>query len=1338
MAKNPFRTTVGANDPIFQKAMMQKRFGKNFDDQQWKNVISGMGADTAQAGFEFADLFSAGAPNIAGLDPQEVAKRFAGQLQGHRQMLPGQQLDMSKLSADIDLTDLLGANTTNNPLHSRNVSLQNLLGAGTDFSRAVQSQLTPMMASRLGGSNLSEGATAQAFIDAIKRDPNAGDPTATFSSLEGAPSLAYSNLQAHAAADPFSRNVLERIRNFTNTYDPSAPDRPMGQEQQRFDAAVAEGVAADQAETARIESGGYDDSALRTQLSEQQNLIKQLSDRLNQPSRDTQAVQAGQTQTQAMLGQLLGREQLGSAQLQELLAQSQQGRVTEDAISQIMQNQLTQADIRGQVGQAVQSEFGDVFTQAMIDKQSAEQQRFDTLMESLSARQQQEEQLSREQFARQDAIREQQEAAVGETIREAERAGQSAYENVRGLPMYQADFSATDPLRQSIQDAITSRLGGTELDAMATERYAQLDEDAARQRADLTERLSRLGLLRQGGDTADVLGEFEGQVVRGRQGIASDMQQMQQDLITQGITEGTDFRGQEADTELRRIDQQAQQTQSARDLDLRRHVLQQDVADRVLSRGLTRLGPTERERFENQLRSQQQAEYLNRSELAQRKELAESELEQRQTEFGSQQELAERQLTQQAQQASADRGLRRYEIGQERAEAQLNRSMERDFAEIDRQLREGEIDSREAEAQKNRKFEQNQNFFDRQLQQNLSDQQNQFSLDMQQGNLDFQSTEANLDRQQQLSVMRNENEQRLAERNLQETEATLDRLHAASENIASRVFQREMTTQEHAQQQAERNLRESEANLNRLQQTSERTSAEGFQREMTSQEHAQRQSDRNLQELLETNRNDLTREQNRLDRENQLELSLQGRNFQRDQAELDRSLQQTESAFQRGMITAEAALDRTFESTKASQDRQHTNAQNELQRNFQIAMLENEQSFNREQNEYLRQERENSQNFQAAEALEQRDFLTRQATADRQQQLLLERNRLNQERNEALEQRSFLSDQSNADRQQALVLMREEHSLADQLMDREHSFARELQSQEDIQRQSDRDHQVNLQNLVEGRITSEAALDREHQLTAQDDQQEWLALESQTAFDRDKTLFEEEMNQRTADRQENIRQFNQNQINVDTELGIQKQAAADQTAQFKRIHDIQEAQFGRHQNFIEDDARQNRMLQKQMNRDQASFEREQWEESKLQFGRQANFQEEEARLQREFQNQQFEEQQNQFSRQQDFVEGQAAQDDLYRAIGTMLAAQESGMDLGIGATGAAPGGLNALLRGELGKALDMDLANWGPAVEGNIEGQRQAQERIRRIQEQNRANDPIQTGIRQIRKLKFW
>ena len=1287
MAKNPFRTTVGANDPIFQKAMLQARFGKQFREDQVRNIVGGLGGDFAQGGFELADLMTPSAPNIAGLNPQEVAKRFAGQLQGSRRMLPGQELDWSKLSADIDLSDLLGANPDNNPLYSRNVNLQNLLSAGTDFSKAVQSQLTPMMASRLGGANLSEGATAQAFIDAIKRDPNAGDPTATFTGLEGAPTLSYSELQAQAATDPFSRNVLERIRDFTNTYDPSAPDKPMGQEQATFDAAVAAGVAEDAKEAARIEAGGYDDSALRTQLAEQQDLIRSLSERLNQP--------VEQTETQAMLQQLLGRESLGSSQLQEILAQSQEGRVTEDAISQIIQNQLTQADIRGQVGQAVQSEFGDVFTQAMIDRQSAEQQRFDALMQSLSARQQQEEQLAREQFARQDAIREQQEAAVGETIREAERAGQSAYENVRGLPLYEADFSATDPLRQSIQDAITSRLGGTDLDAMATERYAQLEEDAASQRAALTERLSRLGLLRQGGDTADVLGEFEGQVVRGRQGIASDLQQMQQDLITQGITAGTDFRGRETDTELRRIDQRARQTQAARDLDLQRHMLQQDVADRVLARGLTRLGPTERERFENQLRAQQQSEYLDRSALAQTKELAESELEQRKTEFTTQQEFAERQLTQQTLEASKERGFRRYAIEQERAEAQLNRAMERDFAEIDRQLREGEIDSREAEAQKNRKFQENQNFFDRQLQQNLAEQQNQFSLDLQEGQFSHQSAESLLDRQQQLTVMRNENEQRLAERNLQE----------------------------------------SEANLNRLQQTSERIAAEGFQRGLVTREETQRQSDRDLQKLLEDNRLDLTKEQNRLDRENQLELALQSRNFQRDQAELDRTLQQTESAFQRGMITSEAALDRTFESTRAWEDRQHTSAQNQLQRDFQRALLDDEQEFNREQNEFLRQERENTQEFQANEALLQRGFISEESYLERQNALDVENRRFANERTMARDQRDFMRGQATADRQQALKLMREQHNLEDQRLITEHNFAREMQSQENAQRQSDRDHQFNLQQLVEGRITEQAALDRAHSINLQNHLQDRIAEENVNAFFRDKQFFDAEIAQRKLDREETVRQFNSRQ--------------AQDVAEFEESR----LQFGRQQNFLESEAIADRQFATAQSALDRQFARDQWEESKLQFGRQQSFAEEEAHAQRQFataqanldrgfardqfeeskrqfgRQQEFAEAQNlaqlqrqdmqfteaqrqfgvqadqfdrqlaateaQFTRQQNFAEQQAQQDALYRAIGTLLAAQDSGMDLGIGTGPDAPGGLPALLRGELGAALGIDLSRMG-------------------------------------------
>ena len=162
--------------------------------------------------------------------------------------------------------------------------------------------------------------------------------------------------------------------------------------------------------------------------------------------------------------------------------------------------------------------------------------------------------------------------------------------------------------------------------------------------------------------------------------------------------------------------------------------------------------------------------------------------------------------------------------------------------------------------------------------------------------------------------------------------------------------------------------------------------------------------------------------------------------------------------------------------------------------------------------------------------------------------------------------------------------------------------------------------------------------------------------------------------------------------------------------------------------------------ERQLDRDEAArfqiaqqgFEGAQRLADRTQRGEELAQQENLARLSREQQGEQF-------ARAQDFTEEQADQDALYRAIGTLLAAQEGGMDLGIGEAGAAPGGLNALLRGELGKALDIDLANWGPAVEGNIEGQRrEVQQRARRMQEQNRANDPVQTAIRQLGKLKFW
>ena len=343
-------------------------------------------------------------------------------------------------------------------------------------------------------------------------------------------------------------------------------------------------------------------------------------------------------------------------------------------------------------------------------------------------------------------------------------------------------------------------------------------------------------------------------------------------------------------------------------------------------------------------------------------------------------------------------------------------------------------------------------------------------------------------------------------------------------------------------------------------------------------------------------------------------------------------------------------------------------------------MLENEQSFNREQNDFLRQERENTEAWQANESNLQRGFISQESYLERQNALEVENRRFANDRQLAGDQRTFLGDQATADRQQALALMREQHTLQDLVLNREQSFAREMQSQADTQRQSDRDHQVTLQKLVEGRITAEAALDRTHQETIQNDQQAWLKQENIDSFNRDQERFDDEMLQRGLEYNETIRQFNLRQADVKTELGIKKQAAQDQASQFKRIHDIQEMQFGRQQNFLEA----------------------------------------EAKSQREFQNLQFEEQKGQYSRSQTFAEDQAKQDDLYRAIGTMLAAEESGMDLGIGAEGAAPGGMAALLRGELGSALGLDLANWGQAVEGRESQQAANAAKVREVQARNR------------------
>ena len=175
------------------------------------------------------------------------------------------------------------------------------------------------------------------------------------------------------------------------------------------------------------------------------------------------------------------------------------------------------------------------------------------------------------------------------------------------------------------------------------------------------------------------------------------------------------------------------------------------------------------------------------------------------------------------------------------------------------------------------------------------------------------------------------------------------------------------------------------------------------------------------------------------------------------------------------------------------------------------------------------------------------------------------------------------------------------------------------------------------------------------------------------AFNREQIRFNAEINQRNWDRAEAVRQFNANNANAKTQIGIDKQRAFDQASQFKRQYDIQEAQFARQQNFLE-----------AQNQAQLSRQDMQFREAQRQFG---------------VQGEQFDRQlaatEGQFTRQQNFAEQQAQQDALYRAIGTILAAEDSGINLGIGTGPYAPGGLPGLLRAELGNALGIDLTRMG-------------------------------------------
>jgi len=220
-----------------------------------------------------------------------------------------------------------------------------------------------------------------------------------------------------------------------------------------------------------------------------------------------------------------------------------------------------------------------------------------------------------------------------------------------------------DALRQSL-------MGPGGIDPQTASQIADLEDRQARDEAQTTEDLQRLGVLRGGGDTADVLGELRSGYGRTYSDILSDQAYRQQNdpryqaaldlagLKSDRYMEGGEMigrlggqdtlearlanqqaiereadisgflrgarslegRAQDIDAQFGRADRQLEQArvlapqyESAADLARSDAMLQQDIADRNLARGLTVTEPTTRERFEEGVRSAQVAESLDRA-----------------------------------------------------------------------------------------------------------------------------------------------------------------------------------------------------------------------------------------------------------------------------------------------------------------------------------------------------------------------------------------------------------------------------------------------------------------------------------------------------------------------------------------------------------------------------------------------------------------------------------------------------------------------------------------------------------------------------------------------------
>jgi hypothetical protein len=141
-------------------------------------------------------------------------------------------------------------------------------------------------------------------------------------------------------------------------------------------------------------------------------------------------------------------------------------------------------------------------------------------------------QRQRQQRQGQQAQQISQYAAQREQQRQQQRQ-QRQQQQQRRQQQQQQQQDLGGALQQRMMQDVTATPGQD--DPITTALRSQFETDTQASREAQIERLNRLGLLRGGGDTADVLGKFEGQVEQGRLQLGADQARRQQQGVQQAI-----------------------------------------------------------------------------------------------------------------------------------------------------------------------------------------------------------------------------------------------------------------------------------------------------------------------------------------------------------------------------------------------------------------------------------------------------------------------------------------------------------------------------------------------------------------------------------------------------------------------------------------------------------------------------------------------------------------------------------------------------------------------------------------------------------------------------------